>query len=237
MNVFSSLSVRLFFGVLFALIPATLHAQNQAVAPSQTPTPKSPAGGGAPKYTDAQMQEMITKLQDRIQKAADAVLGRIKKEEDGIVLKFAYLRKPERLDPNTFGSKDDITVWRDSLEQLKEKENGLDKLYAEAEQDLGNALIQQRINQSIADQVKNEMLKSFPWSTIKKKSALMRDYIAEHENLLTFYDTNWGSWKPGSEAGTTTFTDQKLAATYQDLKDKINTTGQQIEDQYKGMAQ
>jgi hypothetical protein len=59
----------------------------------------------------------------------------------------------------------------------------------------------------------------------------------EPEDLLTSYDTNWGSWKPESEAAPATFNDQKLAATYQDLKDKINATGQQIEDQYKVMTQ
>jgi hypothetical protein len=237
MNVFSSQSARLIFCVLFAFVPATLHAQNQAVAPSQTPGPRPAPSGAGPKYTEEQMREMTAKLSDRVQKAADAVLGRIQKEEVGVHLKFSYLRKPERLDPNSYGSKDDITVWRDSLQQLKDKENGLDKLYADAEQDLGNALIQQRINQSIADQIKNELLKSFPWSTIKKKSELMREFIAEHDDLLTFYDKNWGSWKPGPEPGTATFADQKLAATFQDLKDKINGTGQQIEEQYKVMVQ
>jgi hypothetical protein len=183
------------------------------------------------------MKEMISKLQDRIQKAADAVLGRIQKEEVDIRLKFSYLRKPERLDPNSYGSKDDIKTWRDSLQQLKDKENGLDKLYADAEPDLGNALIQQRINQSVADQIKNELLQSFPWSVIKKKSELMREFIAEHGDLLNFYDQNWGSWKAGSTPGTATFDDPKLAATFQDLKGKINDTGKQIEDQYKAMVQ
>src|ERR1700719_3356441 len=205
MNLFSSQSNRLIFCVLFAFVPATLHAQSQAVVPSQTPGQKSTPGGGAPKYTEGQMQEMVSKLQDRIKKAADAVLGRIQKEEADVHLKFTYLRKPERLDPNSYSSKDDITVWRNSLEQLKNKENGLDKLYADAELDLGNALVQQRINQSIADQIKNELLQSFPWSVIKKKSELMHEFITEHDDLLTFYDSNWGSWKPGSEQGTATF--------------------------------
>jgi hypothetical protein len=237
MNVVFYQSARLIFCVLFALVPATLHAQNQAAAPSQSPAPKSAPSGAAPKYTEEQMQEMISKLQDRIHKAADAVLGRIQKEEAGIQMKFAYLRKPDRLDPNSYGSKDDIAVWRDSLQQLKVQESGLDKLYAEADQDLGNALIQQRINQSIADQIKNELLKSFPWSVIKKKSELMRAFIEQHDDLLTFYDENWGSWKPGPEPGTATFDDPKLAAKFQDLKGKINTTGEQIEEQYKLFAQ
>jgi hypothetical protein len=237
MNVFSPQSARLIFCVLFAFVPTALHAQNQAVAPSQTPVPKSGPGSGAPRYSEEQMQQMISKLQDRIRKAADAVLGRIEKEEADVRLKFSYLRKPERLDPNTYGSKNDITVWRDSLQQLRERENGLDKLYADADQDLGNALVQQQINQAIADQVKNELLKSFPWSIIKKKSELMQEYMGEHDDLLTFYDKNWGSWKSGSTPGTATFADRTLAATFQNLKEKINATGEQIEEQYKLMVQ
>jgi hypothetical protein len=239
MDPFFSHSSRLIFCVLFALVPATLHAQNQAAAPSQTPpqgpSPKSAPGKGPPQYTEQQMQEMISKLQDRIKKAADAVIGRIQKEESAVRLKYSYFRKPERLDPNTYGSKEDLTTWRTSLQQLKENENGLDKLYAEAEPDLGNALIQQRINQSIADQIKNELLRSFPWSVITKKSALMRDFIAQHDELLNFYDTNWGTWMPGS--GNSTFADAKLAAKFQDLKTKITATGDQIDEQYKLMVQ
>jgi hypothetical protein len=234
MNPFFTHSGRLIFCVLFAFVPATLHAQKQAT-PSQTPAGKTAPGGNPPQYTEQQMQEMISKLQDRIKNAADAVIGRIQKEESAVRLKYSYFRKAERLDPSTYGSKEDVTAWKTSLQQFKESENGLDKLYADAEPDLGNALIQQRINQSIADQIKNELLKSFPWSVITKKSALMRDFIAEHDQLLTFYDTNWGTWTPAS--GTTTFADAKLAATFQDLKAKINATGEQIDEQYKLMVQ
>jgi len=183
------------------------------------------------------MQDMVSKLQDRIKKATDQVLGRILKEEQDIHLRFSYLRKPERLDPNSFKSKADITIWRDSLQQLKDKEVSLDRLYADADLDLGNALIQQRINEAIADQIKNELLKSFPWSVIKKKSDLMQDYIAEHEELLTFYDKNWGSWKPGSAPGAATFSNGQLTGTFRNLKEKINTTGQKIDEQYKGMSE
>jgi hypothetical protein len=236
MNVFSLRTARLICFVLCALEPATLHAQNQAVQPSQTPGTKT-APGGTPKYTEEQMQEMISKLQNRVKKAADSVMGRILKEEADVHIKFTYLRKPERLDPNKYASKDDIVIWRGSLQQLKDKESGLDKLYADADLDLGNALIQQQVNQSVADQVKNELLKSFPWSIIKKKSELMRDFIAENDEFLTFLDKNWGAWKPGTKPGTATFDDPHLTATLQDLQNKTNATGQQIEDQYTLMAQ
>jgi hypothetical protein len=232
-----------------ALAPAKLHAQNQATPPSQNPGAKpgpgdakpQPAtrpnpGDGQPQYTDAQ-KEMVSKLEDRIHNAANQVIGRIQKEETNLRIKYSYLRKPERLDPNTYGSKEEISEWQGSVQQLKEKEDLLEKLYANADQDLGNALTQQRVNQSIAEQIKNELLKSFPWSTIKKKNQLMREFIAENFELLTFYDKNWGTWKPGPEAGTAAFDNVQLAATYKDLKEKINSTGLQIEDQYKAMVQ
>jgi hypothetical protein len=238
MKVFSPQSALLVFSALTAFVPVTLQAQSQAAAtPSQTPAPKSAPNAGTPKYTQEQMEEMINKLQDRIKKAADSVLGRIQKEEAGVRLKFSYFRKPERLDPNTYRSKEDVVAWRDSLQKFRDQENGLDKLYANAEQDLGNALVQQRINQAIADQIKNELLKSFPWGVIKRKSSLMRDFIAEHDDLLTFYDKNWGSWQPASEGSAPIFADPKLAAAFRALKDKINGTGAQIEDQYKMMMQ
>jgi len=247
MNLVSPQIARLTLCVCFTLVPAVLQAQNQAAAPSQSPAGKpapsqSPAGkpgpsGGQSKYTEQQMEEIISKLRERIGNAADQVFGRIQKEENGLRISFTYLRKPDRLDPSTYGSKDDIAQWRASIEQMKEKESLLEKLYANADEDLGNALTQQKINQAIAEQIKIELLKTFPWNTIKKRNELMRDYIAEHDELLTFYEKNWGSWKSGPATGAPTFDDKQLAATYRTLKEKINTTGLQLDDQYKVLVQ
>jgi len=225
--------------ILLGLLTAVAHAQNPALAPSATSGqgPKPTPGRTQPQYTEAQMQEIISKLQDRIKNATDLVFGRIEKTESDIHLRFSYLRKPERLDPNTYGSKDDVAAWLNSVQQLRAVESNLDKLYADADVDLGNALMQQRINPSIATQIKNELMTTFPWTTIRKKSQLMQQYIGDHEELLNFYDKNWGSWKPGSEPGTATFSDARLATAFQSLKDKINTLGGQIEEQYKLMVQ
>jgi hypothetical protein len=239
--------------VCFALAPTALNAQNQAATPSQTAKPgpssqtakpgppsqtaKPGPAEGKPQFTEDQMKEMIDKLRDRVGNAANQVIGRIQKEETDLRIKFSYLRKPDRLDPNTYASRDEIAQWRGSVQQLKEKEDLLERLYADADQDLGNALIQQKVNAAIADQIRNELLKSFPWSTIKRKNELMREFIAEHFELLAFYDKNWGSWRPGREPGTPTFDNRQLAAAFDNLKEKINTTGLQIEDQYKVMVQ
>jgi hypothetical protein len=237
MNLVPSKVARLTLCFCFALAPAVIQAQNQAAVPPSSPGGKPGPSAGQPKFTDEQMQEIVSKLRDRIGNAANQVFGRIQKAESDLRISFTYLRKPDRLDPSTYASKDDIAQWRTSIEQTKEKENLLEKLYANADEDLGNALTQQKINQAIAEQIKNELLKTFPWSTIKKRNELMRDYMAEHDELLTFYEKNWGSWKRGPATGTPVFDDKQLAATYRELAEKINATGLQIEDQYKTMVQ
>jgi hypothetical protein len=214
-------------------MPTTLPAQNQTTAPSQIPGAKPSPSNSIPKFTDEQMQEMISKLKDRVSNASGQVMGQIRREESDLYIRFSYFNKPNRLDPNTYSSKQDITLWQQSLQQLREKEAALEKLYAEANQDLGDALIQQKINPALSDQIKNELIKSFPWETIRKKSQLMQQFIAEHGDLLAFYNQNLGTWKPG----TATFDDQKLTSTYKNLKEKITATGIQIEDDYKTMLQ
>jgi hypothetical protein len=228
MNPILHFTFRLTLYVCLILPLSALHAQSPTASP---PTGQTPS----PKYTQEQMQEMIAKLRERIGRAADQVLGRIRKEELDLNIRFSYFRKPERLNPATYASKDDLEQWRQSLQKLKEKADTVEKLYSNADQDLGNALIQQRINQGIAEQVKNELLKSFPWDVIKKKNQLMKEFVPAFADLLTFYDKNWGSWKTDTAAGAPSFDDSKLASTYQNLKDKINTIGAQIEEQYKTM--
>jgi hypothetical protein len=202
---------------------------------AQSPSP-SPHGSQTPKYTEEQIQEMVGKLQERIGKATDAVFGRIQKEESDLHIRLSYLTKPDRLNPSTYTSKDDVTQWRQSLQQFKERADSLAKLYGNADPDLGNALLQQRINQAIAEQIKKELMQSFPWDVIKKKNQLTQEFVSEFGALLTFYYNNWGSWKTGSAAGAPSFDDPRLASTFQSLKDKVSAVGAQIEDQYRAMT-
>jgi len=161
------------------------------------------------------------------------VMGRIQREESELYVRFSSFNKPNRLDPNAYSSKEDIALWQESLQRLREKEATLEKLYADADLDLGNALLQQKINPALSEQIKNELLKSFPWETIRKKNQLMQEYIAEHGDLLALYDQSLGTWKSASAS----FDDQKLTATYKSLKEKIINTGLQIEGEYKTMLQ
>jgi hypothetical protein len=221
------------FRLLFALYACWISLLPTLNA--QSPSP-SPHGSQTPKYTEEQTQEMIAKLQERIGKATDAVFGRIQKEESDLHIRLFYLIKPDRLNPSTYTSKDDVTQWRQSLQQFKEKADSLAKLYENSDSDLENALLQQRINQSIAGQIKKELMQSFPWDTIKKKNQLTQEFVSDFSALLTFYYNNWGSWKTGSTAGAPSFDDPKVASTFQSLKDKVSTVGAQIEDQYRAMT-
>ena len=202
---------------------------------AQSPSP-SPHGSQTPKYTEEQIREMVEKLKERIGKATDAVIGRIQKEESDLHIRLSYLTKPDRLNPNAYTSKDDVTQWRQTLQQFKERADSLAKLYENADPDLGNALLQQRINQAIAAQIKKEILQSFPWDIIKKKNQLTQEFVSDFGALLTFYDNNWGSWKTGSTAGVPSFDDPKLASNFLSLKDKVSSVGAQIEDQYRAMT-
>ena len=196
-----------------ALLPAASIAQNQAATPTRSPGAKPSPSISTPKYTNEQLQEMASKLQDRIHNATDQVMGRIQKQESDLYIRFSYFDKPNRLDPNTYASQEDIAVWQQSLQQFRGVAETLQRLYADADQDLGNALVQQRINPALTEQIKNELLKSFPWETIRKKNQLMQEFIAEHGDLLALYDQSFGTWKPDKA----TFDDQKLTATYKSL--------------------
>jgi len=189
------------------------------------------------QYTQQQLQEMAEKLYERTGIASAKVLGSIQKQESAVHLKFSYFRKPERLDPNTYASKEEIVGWQKLLQELKEKEDALEKSYTNADIDLGTALIQQQISSPAAQQIKETLLASFPWDTIRTKTQLMHKFISDHSDLLAFYDQNWGTWKAGTEPGALVFDNPNLASKFQNLKKKINSIGQQIEDKYKEITQ
>jgi hypothetical protein len=211
--------------VLLCLLPSIILAQEKAGQSAK------PAPSAAQKFTQEQLEEIVAKLHERIGKAADQVMGRIQKAENDIFLRFGYFQKPDRLDPNAFASRDEVSQWQKSLKELKQKQDALEQLYGSAGQDLAGALLAQHIDPRITEQVKNELLQTFPWDTIKKKNQLMQQYLAGHDELLTFYDKNWGSWKHGANAPE--FSDPSLAGTYQGLKTKVVATGSQVADQYR----
>jgi len=175
---------------------------------------------------------MSDELRQRIAYAADKVMKPLVQAEGQLYNRFTYFEKPERLDPNTFGSRDEVVAWKDSLKQFRGDEELVEKLYANMSDNFENALVSQRISGQLATSIKKQIVGSMPWDVIQKKEKVVSEFIDTHGKLLSFYETNWGTWKASGRAGVPTFDNAKLADTYQQLRDKITVSGQQIVQLY-----
>jgi len=191
----------------------------------------------SPNLNNPAFQQELAAIQDRIGNASGQVMNRIVQAENDVYIRFSYFKKPERLDPNSFATKDEVASWVKSLDELKAHEVALDRLYANADSDLQNALVAQQIPSPYADQIKKELLKSFPWDTIHKKQLLMQDYVANHGELLALYDKNWGAWKKGNQPLKPVFDNPDVGTSYAKLRDKILSTGKQLEEQFTVLRQ
>ena len=78
--------------------------------------------------------------------------------------------------------------------------------------------------------MRKELISTFPWESINKRNQLLQSYIDEHRSLLDFFEANWGTWSKGTEVGKPVFSDRKLAAAYQEIRDKLSGLGKQITD-------
>jgi hypothetical protein len=155
---------------------------------------------------------------------------RITNQEKDVRNRLAYFQKPERLDPNNFTSKEEINPWRTLLDEFKQSKDLVAKLYLNADADLDNALTNQHLTRQIVDPVRKQLISTFPWESINKRNQLLQNYIDEHRSLLDFYAANWGTWSKGAESGTPVFSDSKVGATYQGIRDKVVALGKQITD-------
>lgn len=216
--------------------PANAHSP-EPVTPKGAAPPASSASSPNPSDPSQQKeyQAAFAAMQERIGKASGEVMNRIVKAENDLYIRFSYFKKPERLDPNSFATKDEVASWSKSLEELKNQQAALDRLYANADADLQSALVAQKITPPFAEQIKKQLLKSFPWETIQKKQLLMQDYIGDHGELLAFYEKNWGTWRKGNDPLKPVFDNPKLGASYAKLRDKIISTGKQIDEQFTAL--
>lgn len=164
-------------------------------------------------------------------------MGRLLQAESNLELRFNYFDKPQRLDPGTFNSKDEIAPWHDSLKQLRDAEDLVEKLYADASTDLQNALLSRRIPGPLAARIKQQIIDSIPWPVVQRKEKVMGEFIDAHGKLLTFYEENWGQWDSGKPPGPPTFSDSNLTDAYQKLHDRITAAGQEIEQLYAKLRQ
>jgi hypothetical protein len=203
--------------------PGAKPRTSASIAPKGSPTPTG-------TWSQEAYKEAVEILKQRIGAASDMVMPRIAAQEQDVRKRFSYFQKPERLDPNSFAAKEEIDPWRSLLDEFKKSRDLAAKLYLDADQDLDNALINQRLNRNIADPIRKELISTFPWESINKRNQLLDSYIDQHRALLDFYEQHWGTWTKGNEVGKPAFADPNLAAAYQGLRDKVASLGKQIED-------
>jgi len=213
----------------------------QHAAPPQKPgaNPENPAlrsHGQSDKATSEDSLVNKSQLQ-RLTNAADKVLNRIQNEENDLYLRVNYFEKPDRLDPNSYASKEEVAQWQGLLQQLKEKHDLVTRLYADLGKDLDAVFKDAGVSKDLVDQFKKLVMDGFPWEEIEKKKKLIADLIDEQEKLLSFYDKNWGSWTPSTNPNKPEFTSAAAASIYKKLRDQILNTSEQIENEYKAMSE
>jgi hypothetical protein len=215
--------------------PAKASPSASAEAKSSS-TPSSRLNLADPKVREKN-PDAVAALQDRIKVVADKVFGRIETQEADLYKRFGYFQKPERLDPNNFASEDEITPWFKLLDDMKASRDTVANLYGSADKDLSDSLTEAKVMGDLAAGIKKELIGSIPWDVVDQKNRLLLDYIDEHRELLTFYQKNWGHWSQGSTAGKPTFDNPELTSTYNHLRDRVVSTGTQIQRDYSKLGQ
>jgi len=174
---------------------------------------------------------------ERLTNAAGKVLGRLQSGERDLHLRLTYFEKPDRLDPNSYASRDEVTQWQATLQQLKAQHDRIAQMYTDLGKDLDTALQSTGSNPAIISGFRKYIIDGCPWPTIEKKKELIAAYIDEHQKLLLFYQTNWGSWTPGGTPDKPAFNSASAAAVYKKLREQVMATGDEIEKAYKEMSQ
>jgi len=199
---------------------------------TSTPTPRGSASKLSPEEQKAKVGEAVADLQERIGEATDKVMNRIIDQEKDLRIRFSYFQKPERLNPNNFGSKEEIQPWIKLADELQQCRDLTAKLYGNASEDLERGLIAQRITPPMADALRREIISSFPWDEIAKKNELFNTYITDQRQLLDFFDQNWATWNKEKPY----FSEAKAESNYEKLCGEITGTGKQIEELYTKLS-
>lgn len=197
---------------------------------SATPTP-------AATISEAQ-KRVIEAEKTALQGAANKLCEQIQIEENDLYHRLSFLEKPGRLDPNSYGSPEEINQWRTLLQQFKDKANKVDGLYRELEKNFDAEVRNSKvtIDPVVVSKFKTVLLGIFPWDTINRKSSLLTQYAEEHQKLLDFYQKNWGRWRTAGKDGKPVFESASLTATYNKLREDIVSTGHQLDEEYIAMT-
>src|SRR5260370_22496333 len=129
----------------------------------ENPALRSPGQSG--KATP--QESSVSKPQlERLTNAADKVLSRIQNEENDLYLRVNYFEKPDRLDPNSYASKEEVAQWQGMLQQLKQKHDLVAQLYADLGKNLDAALKDAKANKELVDQFKKIVMDGIPCKDI-----------------------------------------------------------------------
>ena len=227
-------------GVLLGAAPTAMgqDAKSMLKAPAvsamdhSSPTP-------SPSVTPSEAEKrMLEAEKAALQTAANKLCEQIQVGENELYHRLSYLEKPARLDPNTYGSPDEIAQWRTLLQQFKDKADRVEGLYRGLSKNLDTEVRNSKvsIDPVIVSRFKTILLGIFPWDTINRKSVLLTQYTEEHEKLLDFYQKNWGTWRPPGKDGKPVFQTASLTTTYNKLREAIVSTGHELEEQYLAMT-
>ena len=231
-------SVERFFTLILVTFGAgSLYSQQPQNSDRTGRGGKSTSAASTPRAAVAVRPTPNPQQLERLAHIAGKVLDQIQTEENDLYQRLSYFEKPERLDPSSYASKDEIAQWKGILQQLKDKSEKVAALYADLGKDLDTALKNGGANDEVAGAMKRAIMDGFPWEDIQKKKQLIADFIEEHGKLLVFYEKNWGSWVKGSDAKKPEFTSSSASNIYNQLRDKIVSTRDQIQKAYKAMSE
>jgi len=226
---------------LAAFISWPAHAQNAAAPglnPEVNPGNQALRSGARVSASPATTQPQIDKIElQRCGQTAQKILDRIQTAERDLYMRLSYFEKPARLDPNSYASKDEVAQWQAMLHQLKDQDQRVEQLYADIGRDLETGLRNTGANEDLVAGLKKFILGGMPWDIIEKKKNSIADFVSEHEQLLTLYQNNWGSWTVGRSANAPQFASAALNTAYKKLREQIVSTGGDIEKEYSAMSQ
>ena len=211
------------------LLSPSLPGARRGVSPNASAAQKPSASNESEAEKKARFQQLAAVLKDRIAEATDSVMSKIIDQEKDLRMRLGYFEKPERFDPNSFGTKEEIQNWQKLVDQFQESRDQTAKLYGDASESLETALLNEKIAPALATAIRKDIISSFPWDDIVKKDDLLTTYVGYHRQLLTFFDQNWKTWKPAKPY----FADQKTEADYDKLCQQITSTGKEIDTIYK----
>jgi hypothetical protein len=201
----------------------------RSLSPNSSATQKPSASNETEAEKKARFQEMTAILKDRIAEATDKVMSKIIAQEKDLRMRLGYFEKPERFDPNSFGSKEEIQNWQKLVDDFQQSRDQAAKVYGDASENMESALLDEKIAPQLATAIRKEIMNTFPWDDIVKKDDLLTSYAGYHRQLLSFFDQNWKTWNSTKPY----FADQKTETDYEKLCQQITSTGKEIDTIYK----